>query len=55
LALSLVPSTAGAIAIVRPETIIRWHRVGFGLLALAIAQPRWQTEVPAELRALIGE
>jgi hypothetical protein len=23
------PSTAGALAIVRPETIIRWHRVGF--------------------------
>jgi hypothetical protein len=39
------PSTVGALAIVRPETIIRWHRVGFwGLLALAIAQPRWQTE-----------
>jgi hypothetical protein len=39
------PSTAGAIAIVRPETIIRWHRCWLsGLLALAIAQPRWQTE-----------
>ena len=25
----LFPSTAGALAIVRPETIIRWHRVGF--------------------------
>jgi hypothetical protein len=23
------PATAGAIAIVRPETIIRWHRAGF--------------------------
>jgi hypothetical protein len=23
------PSTGGTIAIVRPETIIRWHRVGF--------------------------
>jgi hypothetical protein len=23
------PSTAGVLAIVRPETIVRWHRVGF--------------------------
>jgi hypothetical protein len=23
------PSVLGAVAIVRPETIIRWHRVGF--------------------------
>src|SRR6266851_10370806 len=44
------PSTAGAIAIVRPETIIRWHRVGFR------AFWRWRSRnrvgrprVPAEL------
>src|SRR5229473_3268337 len=50
------PSTAGAIAIVRPETIIRWHRVGFR------AFWRWRSRnrvgrprVPAELRALIGD
>src|SRR5262252_5832862 len=24
------PSTVGALAIVRPETVIRWHRLGFG-------------------------
>ena len=35
------PSILGAIAIVRPETIIRWVS---GVLALAIAQPCWQTE-----------
>ena len=23
------PSTAGAVAIIRPETVIRWHRLGF--------------------------
>jgi hypothetical protein len=51
-----LPSTAGALAIVRPETIIRWHRVGFR------AYWRWRSRnrvgrprVPAELRALIGE
>jgi hypothetical protein len=25
----LVPRTVGALAIVRPETVIRWHRAGF--------------------------
>src|SRR5512139_482992 len=35
------PSTVDALAIVRPETVIRWHRVGFrSLLAPAISQPR---------------
>jgi hypothetical protein len=50
------PSTIGALAIVRPETIIRWHRVGFR------AYWRWRSrnrvgrpKVSAELRALIGE
>jgi hypothetical protein len=38
------PSAIGAIAIVRPETIIRWHRWVSGVLALAITQPCWQTE-----------
>jgi hypothetical protein len=50
------PSTIGAFAIVRPETIIRWHRSGFR------AYWRWRSrnrigrpKVSAELRALIGE
>jgi hypothetical protein len=50
------PSTAGALAIIRPETIIRWHRAGFR------AYWRWRSrnrvgrpKVSAELRALIGE
>jgi hypothetical protein len=50
------PPTVAALAIVRPETIIRWHRVGFR------AYWRWRSRnrvgkprVPVELRALIGE
>ena len=50
------PSTVGALAIVRPETIIRWHRLGFR------AYWRWRSrnrvgrpKVSAELRALIRE
>src|SRR5665811_2091298 len=50
------PSVLGAIAIVRPETIIRWHRAGFR------AYWRWRSrnhvgrpKISAELRTLIGE
>jgi transposase InsO family protein len=50
------PSALGAIAIVRPETIIRWHRAAFR------AYRRWRSRNPvgrpkvsAELRTLIGE
>jgi hypothetical protein len=50
------PSVLGAIAIVRPETIIRWHRAGFR------AYWRWRSrnhvgrpKVSIALRTLIGE
>src|SRR5512141_50635 len=50
------PSVLGAVAIVRPETIIRWHRAGFP------AYWRWRSRNPvgrprvsAKLRTLIGE
>jgi transposase InsO family protein len=50
------PSTVGALAIVRPETVIRWHRLGFQ------AYWRWRSsrrvgrpKVSAELRGLIRE
>jgi hypothetical protein len=50
------PATADALAIVRPETVIRWHRVGFW------AFWRWRSrgrvgrpKVSLELRALIAE
>jgi hypothetical protein len=50
------PSTVGALAIVRPETVIRWHRVGFR------AYWRWRSrnrvgrpKISVELRTLIRE
>ncbi len=50
------PSVLGAIAIVRPETIVRWHRAGFR------AYWRWRSrnrvgrpKVSIELRTIIGE
>jgi hypothetical protein len=52
----LFPSVLGTVAIIRPETIIRWHRAGFR------AYWRWRSRNPVgrpkvsdELRALIGE
>ena len=54
--LSLVSSITGAFAIVRPETVIRWHRAGFRVYW------RWRSrhrvgrpKVCHELRALIAE
>src|SRR5262245_6174275 len=50
------PSTVGVLAIIRAETVIRWHRVGFR------AYWRWRSrkqvgrpKVSAELRTLIAE
>jgi len=50
------PSTVGTLAIVRPETVIRWHRVGFRVYW------RWRSsrrvgrpELSVELRVLIRE
>src|SRR5882724_5770206 len=50
------PSVLEVVAIVRPETVIRWHRIGFR------AYWRWRSrnrigrpKVSAELRSLIGE
>ena len=52
----LFPSVLGAVALVRPATIVRWHCAGFR------AYWRWRSRNPvgrpkvsAELRALIGE
>src|SRR5215469_12865027 len=55
LALSWFPSVLSAIAILRPETIIRWHREGFqsywrGRSGKPVGRPRNS----AELRNLIG-
>jgi hypothetical protein len=45
-----------AIAIVRPETIIRWHRAGFrAYWRWRLRNPVGRPKVSAELRTLIGE
>jgi hypothetical protein len=52
----LFPKARGALAIVRPDTVVRWHRAGFRLFW------RWKSRrrlgrpaVPAEIRQLIRE
>jgi len=52
----LFPSVLTAIAIVKPETVVRWHRVGFRLYW------RWKSRsqdgrprLPAEIRRLVRE
>ena len=35
----LFPNARDALAVVRPETVLRWHRAGFRVLALEIETP----------------
>jgi transposase InsO family protein len=52
----LFPSVLNAIAIVRPETIIRWHRTGFRLYWRWKSRSRGgRPKVPMEIRRLIRE
>ena len=52
----LVPSVLSAIAIVQPETIIRWHRKGFRLYWRWKSRARGgRPKIPVEIRRLIRE
>ena len=44
-----------ALTIVKPDTLIRWHRRGFRLLWKWKSKPRGRPRVPIDLRKLIGE
>jgi putative transposase len=43
---------SNALTIVKPDTLIRWHRKGFRLLWKWKSRPRGRPRVPAELRKL---
>jgi hypothetical protein len=43
------------LTIVKPETLIRWHRKGFQLLWRRKSRPRGRPRLPADLRRLIAE
>jgi transposase InsO family protein len=52
----LFPKTCEALAIVRPDTVVRWHRAGFRRYWRWKSKPRWgRPKVPAEIRQLIRE
>ena len=52
----LFPDTRHALAVVRPETVIRWHRVGFRAYWRWKSRPhRGRPTVPLEIRQLIRE
>jgi hypothetical protein len=43
------------LTVVKPETLIRWHRKGFRLFWRWKSRPHGRPRVPAHLRQLIGE
>ena len=52
----LFPEVRSALAIVRPETVIRWHRAGFRAYWRWKSRPRWgRPKVPLEIRQLIRD
>src|SRR6266404_2276584 len=52
----LFPSVLTAIAIVKPETVVRWHRVGFRLYWRWKSRSRGgRPRLPAEIRRLVRE
>jgi hypothetical protein len=53
-AVSLVSSNPGGLTIIRPETLLRWHRVGFRCYWRWKSRPRGgRPQIETELRALI--
>jgi Integrase core domain len=52
----LAPTVLGALALVKPETVIKWHRTGFGLYWTWKSRRRGgRPTVPPEIRKLICE
>jgi len=52
----LFPKTREALAIVRPDTVVRWHRAGIRCYRRWKSRPCWgRPRVPAEIRQLIRE
>ena len=53
-ALPLVPSILSVLAVIQPETLVRWHRAGFRLYWRWKSRPRGgRPLIEADLRALI--
>jgi len=51
----LLPSWRGAIAIVQPDTILRWHRIGFRLFWRSGSRRRRASRLPAKTVEVIRD
>src|ERR1700716_2434734 len=51
----LFPSVLNAVTIIRPETIVRWHRTGFRLYWRKSRSRGGRPRIPGEIRRLIRE
>ena len=52
----LAPGVLNALKIVKPETVIRWHRAGFRAYWRRRSGPRWgRPQTPLEIRRLIRD
>src|SRR6267154_2282656 len=51
----LAPGVLDALKIVRPETVIRWHRAGFRAYWRWKSRPRGRPKTPLEIRHLVRE
>jgi hypothetical protein len=52
----LAPKVLSALAIVRPETVVRWHRAGFRLYwRWKSKSPSGRPKLPVDIRTLIRE
>jgi hypothetical protein len=53
---ALAPNILDALKIVKPETVLRWHRAGFRAYGRWKSRPRGgRPSTPAEIRDLIRE
>lgn len=53
---ALAPSVLNALQIVKPDTVVRWHRVGFrAYWRWKSRSPGGRPKIPAEIRQLIHE
>jgi len=52
----LVPTTLEALTVVRPETVIRWHRAGFRAYWRFRSRPRGgRPKMPLDIRQLVRD
>ena len=54
-ALSWLIDWRPVLTVVKPDTLIRWHRKGFQLFWRLKSRPRGRPRLPADLRQLIAE